>query len=194
MSIKDRLKELKSRIEQKKPDAKTVLPDLSAAPQTQQASPKPGASPVVGTEIVQAKCGHHVDFHLFEAKKDKFREQRRAKITDRDCPARRQAQEQQRQQEAQQRKAEQPEGTEGKRKRGPGWKKEAGARLARLPHGSRFDVAYDADTQTWTGTLTLVSVSPPQVFTATEGGVFRLLSNLDALYRDWQALRGVEGA
>ena len=46
--------------------------------------PKP---PVVGTEQVAARCGHAVPFELFEPKKDKFRDDRRQKLTDRDCSA-----------------------------------------------------------------------------------------------------------
>jgi hypothetical protein len=39
--------------------------------------------PVIGTEAVKAACGHEVLFELFDDKKDKFREERRKKVTDR---------------------------------------------------------------------------------------------------------------
>jgi hypothetical protein len=50
----------------------------------------------------------------------------------------------------------------------------------RLPDGADFRVIYDANTQTWTGTLTIDGMEP---FMDTASGVFRLLSNLDAQYR-----------
>lgn len=59
--------------------------------------------------------------------------------------------------------------------------------LARLPHGSRFDVTYDAGSMSWTGSL-IVPGCP--VFTSTAGGVFKLLSRLDRLYRAWLKSEG----
>jgi hypothetical protein len=49
-----------------------------------------------------------------------------------------------------------------------------------LPDGSRFDVAYDATAQAWSGTLTVPTAG---TFTASVGAVFKLLSKLDAQYR-----------
>jgi hypothetical protein len=49
-----------------------------------------------------------------------------------------------------------------------------------LPDGSRFDVAYDAVAQAWSGTL---SVPAAGTFTASASGVFKLLAQLDAQYR-----------
>ncbi len=49
----------------------------------------------------------------------------------------------------------------------------------RLPDGAAFAVTFNAETKTWTGTLTINE----QTFTGRAGGVFRLLAELDATYR-----------
>jgi hypothetical protein len=49
----------------------------------------------------------------------------------------------------------------------------------RLPDNSRFDVLYDAATESWTGTLTAGAVT----FEASDSAVFGLLVKLDRLYR-----------
>jgi hypothetical protein len=49
----------------------------------------------------------------------------------------------------------------------------------RLPDGAVFHVAYDAAKTQWTGTLTIDG----KTFTASKGGVFGLLQELDKQYR-----------
>jgi hypothetical protein len=49
----------------------------------------------------------------------------------------------------------------------------------RLPDGARFAVAYDADAERWTGTLTIGD----KVFAGEQGALFKLLEKLDQLYR-----------
>jgi hypothetical protein len=51
----------------------------------------------------------------------------------------------------------------------------------RLPHGSAFQSSYDAEKQQWTGTLTIDG----RVFSATVSGVFNLMRDLDAQYRQF---------
>jgi hypothetical protein len=50
----------------------------------------------------------------------------------------------------------------------------------RLPDGSRFNVVWDFAAVLWRGTLTLTDGT---VFEGEASGVFRLLKNLDAMYR-----------
>jgi hypothetical protein len=54
-------------------------------------------------------------------------------------------------------------------------------RTGRLPHGSVFTVRYDAETTSWSGTLTVPGLPP---FASTACGVFGLLLRLDRQYRD----------
>lgn len=51
----------------------------------------------------------------------------------------------------------------------------------RLPHGSRFDIAYDASTISWSGTLTIGGTE--QSLVGTAGSLFKLLVGLDGKYR-----------
>lgn len=58
----------------------------------------------------------------------------------------------------------------------------------RLPHGSRFDVQWDAEKEQWIGTLVIPGELPQgmpcgTVIAATARGVFPLLAKLDKLYR-----------
>lgn len=48
----------------------------------------------------------------------------------------------------------------------------------RLPDGSCFQVAYDAASETWSGSLTVPSDSDPSVYTDQADGVFGLLEKL----------------
>jgi hypothetical protein len=41
----------------------------------------------------------------------------------------------------------------------------------------------------WSGTLTVPRAGGPQVFEGQAGGVFKLLTALDAQYREWLAAR-----
>lgn len=52
--------------------------------------------------------------------------------------------------------------------------------IPRLPDGSTFEAKYNAETQTWRGTLTVPGALP---FTQTCKGVFGLLTKLDQCYR-----------
>jgi len=127
----------------------------------------------VGVEQVTVRCGHTVPFELFADNKDKFRRDRRKKLTARDCSACRiKAQEVRQaadQEAARQRRLDKP-------------KKElpCGPPTGRLPHGSRFDVAWDEAKGQWSGMLFVPGLAP---LTATASGVFKLLQILDRMYR-----------
>ena len=126
--------------------------------------------PVVGVEQATARCGHAVPFELFEPKKDKFRDGRRKKLTDRDysaCRVKAQAEKGAADQEAARRRR-------ARRAAQPAPEKE------RLPHGSRFDVAYDAGKEEWSGTLAVPGLAP---IAASASAVFKLQRRLDDLYR-----------
>ena len=129
-------------------------------------------------EQVRAKCGHEVPMELYQDGKDKYRSARRQHIAERDCPPCRQKAHEERT------RAE----TEAGRLR----RKEKAAQAAqqptkaRLPDGSRFDgLVWHEATLLWTGTLTVPAAGggEPAVFTASAGGVYRLLNKLDDLYR-----------
>ncbi len=145
-----------------------------------------GLPPAPRVEQVKAKCGHPVPFELYPDGRDKWRDSRRKQITDRDCPeCRRKAHE-----------ARQAAEMEAARQRRGGKPKAEGQAAApqpttRLPHGSRFDVVYDAQGESWTGTLTVpIAGAEPAGFTASSGGVFQLLRELDRLFRGGAALGG----
>lgn len=145
------------------------------------AAPRPAGVPfpkvkpaVVGVEQVTVQCGHAVPFELFDPKKDKFRDARRKKLTDRPCSACRiKAQE-----------ARQAVEKEAARQKRLAKAKNAAVAASdprnRLPDGSRFDVAYDASKGQWSGTLAVPGLAP---ISAAASGVFKLLMNLDRLYR-----------
>jgi hypothetical protein len=132
--------------------------------------PKP---PVMGVEPVTVKCGHTVPFELFDLKKDKFRDNRRKKLTDRDCPACRV-----KAQEA--RQAAEQEAARQRRQDKPMGKRPAANPSSRLPDGSRFDVAWDSAKGQWAGSLAVPGLAP---LTASASGVFKLLQILDRQYR-----------
>ena len=130
--------------------------------------------PFVRYEDVTAACGHAVQFGLCEDRLDKYRAARRQKVTERPCPACREQRQREEQEAAARRRAER-----GAAQPGPGRKRPAQAPPGRLPDGSCFEVRYDAAAESWSGTLTVGS----DRFTATAGGVFRLLTLLDRQYR-----------
>jgi hypothetical protein len=132
--------------------------------------PKPAADPV---EQVTARCGHPVPFILHQGGKDKFRDERRRHVAGRDCPACREKAHQERA------AAESKAARERRRARA------AEAMKDRLPHGSRFDVVWDAERGQWSGALTVPAEAQgePSTFTASASGVFPLLRQLDRLYR-----------
>jgi hypothetical protein len=140
------------------------------APPASSPLPKPGAPPVVVWEEVTAACGHVERFGLFEDKKDRFRDARRQKITDRPCKACRAARQQ---------------ALEAEQARRPVERFQRHRLKGRLPDGAVFHVRYAAATETWSGTLTVGE----QVLTGTASGVMRLLSQLDDV---WRAVQGGE--
>lgn len=136
--------------------------------------------PIVAYEDVIAACGHPEKFGLFENRLDKFRKDRRKKVTDRPCKACRERKRLEEETALNVRRAEKRRRAEetaqalGFRK-----KKPAGDATGRLPNDSKFEVVYDATRLQWTGTLTIGE----QVFTGSGGGVFNLLTRLDRQYR-----------
>jgi hypothetical protein len=131
--------------------------------------------PVVAYEAVTVACGHVVQFRLFEDRKDRYRADRRKKLIGRACKACRAARQQAEQEALEKRRAERAARAQAE----PSPKKSRPP-LGRLPDGSRYDVAYDATAQAWSGTLTIPG---REAFTASASGVFTLLSKLDGLYR-----------
>jgi hypothetical protein len=140
-------------------------PAVSPAP----CKPKP---PVVATEQVAPKCGHAVPFELYDDKADKYRDTRRTKVTDRDCP-------ECRQKAHAERTAAETAAAKSRRAAKP---KEAGRGdiKCRLPDGSNFNVTWEAAAGQWSGTLTVPGVG---AFTGSRTGLFKLNRALDDQYR-----------
>jgi len=122
--------------------------------------------PVVGIEEVVCVCGHKAKFEHFADKQDKYREQRRTKITSRPCAQCR---------------------IEAHKKAHPKKQKNRFSQ-GRLPHGATFHATYDAESKKWTGTLTIEGT----VFSDQRGGVWKLMGELDKKYR--QALVLIESS
>jgi hypothetical protein len=139
-----------------------------------KATPPP---PVVAYEDVTASCGHPEKFGLFEDRLDKYRKDRRKKVTDRPCRACRERKRLEEEAAAKVRQAERHQRA-AEAARAP--KKSAGNDMGRLPDGSKFEVVYDAARTQWTGTLTIGE----RIFTGSAGGVFKLLNRLDRQYRE----------
>lgn len=132
-------------------------------PNVQGASkPKP-RPPTIGTEPLVVKCGHTIVFDLYA--KDAFRDQRRAKAVQRDCPACRQAR-------------VKVDAVAGAARRA---KKATFAKMLkpRLPEGARFVAIYDATKVQWTGSLTVESMT----FERSAPSLNKLLHRLDDIYR-----------
>lgn len=134
--------------------------------------------PVVAYEDVIAACGHPEKFGLFEDKKDRFRKDRRKKVTDRPCKACREKKRLEVEEAARLKKAEKQERAE-KAVMTPSQKKPADSNRGRLPDGAKIEAVYDASRTQWVGTLTVGEA----VFKGSAGGVFKLLSRLDEQYR-----------
>ena len=145
--------------------------------------PAPGKPPVVGVEKVICACGHEAELELYPDRQDKFRAARRKNLADRPCPPCRQKA------HAELTAREQAQAAERKKARGGAPARKAAGRpvIERLPHGSAFAVSYDAQAVKWSGTLTVTKPEGGKVFEGEAGGVFRLLSALDAQYRAWLA-------
>lgn len=132
--------------------------------------PAPSKAPkIIGFEEVTCKCGHPVNFDLFE--KDPFRDRRREKVTSRACPTCRQEQHKADAERAKANKAK-PKPS----KYGP---------EQRLPHGSKFRLAYDGEAVMWTGSLEVPVGDRWQVFNGTGSSLFGLERHLDMKYRTW---------
>ena len=150
--------------------------DLSVPP------PPGGEGPAAPrVEQVAARCGHAVPFELYPDGRDKWRESRRKQITDRDCPECRKKAHDERQ-AAEMEAARQRRGAKPKAEGAPPATRNPAT--GRLPDGANFNVTYDAQAERWTGTLTVPTAgADPAVFTASAGGVFQLLRELDRLFR-----------
>jgi hypothetical protein len=146
---------------------------------------------VVGVEKVTCACGHEAELPLYPDRQDTFRAARRKTLVSRVCPACRQKA------HAELTAREQAAAAErGKARGGPTPRKEKAARpvVERLPDRSEFRVTYDAAAERWGGTLTVTTPEGGQVFEGEAGGVFKLLSLLDGMYRDWLAARAAPGS
>jgi hypothetical protein len=147
--------------------------------------------PFTSYETVKAICGHDVQFGLWPDKQDKFRKERRLKLTEKKCPECRAADNKVREAEEQKRREEKaariaanppvPQNPPGTKKK---WRNSNKARLyARLPHKSEFHVSYDAEKVLWSGRLSIPCGDLVLSFEASNSSVFWLLSQLDDLYR-----------
>jgi hypothetical protein len=152
--------------------------------------PKPAGAgdrprpPVVGVEKVTCACGHEAELPLYPDRQDKFRAARRKDLADRPCPPCRQKA------HAELTAREQAQAAERRKARGgapPARKAADRPVIERLPHGSAFTVSYDARAVKWSGTLTVTTPEGGRAFEGEAGGVFRLLSLLDGMYRQWLA-------
>jgi hypothetical protein len=134
--------------------------------------------PIVAYEDVMAACGHAEKFGLFEDRKDRFRKDRRKKVTDRPCKACRERKRLEEEEATRVRKA-QKQDRAGKAVMKQSQKKPAVGNRGRLPDGSRFEAVYNAPQTQWVGMLTVGEA----VFKGSAGGVFKLLNRLDEQYR-----------
>jgi hypothetical protein len=141
-----------------------------------KATPPP---PIVAYEDVIASCGHPEKFGRFEDRLDRFRKDRRKKVTDRPCKACREQKRLEEEEATRVRREEKRQRAEAAAQAGPSPKEPADGTSRRLPDGSKFEVVYDASQTRWNGTLTIGE----KVFTGSAGGVFKLLGRLDQQYR-----------
>jgi len=129
---------------------------------------------------VIARCGHVEKFGILPDNKDRFREGRRKKAISRDCKACREKRQREELEAAEVRRIEK----EKRVAEQSHTEKAVRPQTSRLPDGSQFEVRYDATKEQWTGTLTIPSPEGvPALFTGSCSGLFRLLGNLDKLYR-----------
>ncbi|HZY89425.1 MAG TPA: hypothetical protein VFE78_31675 [Gemmataceae bacterium] len=142
--------------------------------------------PLVGVERVTCACGHEAELELFDDKKDRaFRDARRRKLAGRPCADCRQKAH-----------AEREAREKAQAARRPGRGKGGSPRpvVEPLPDGSAFAVSYDAQAGKWFGTLTVTTAEGGQVFEGEVSAVFKLLSALDAQYREWLAAQAAPPA
>jgi len=184
-SILDAAREAKAR------GVKTEPPKVEQPPVVQKQEPKtelkpaakkpfakPPPPPFAKTIKIKASCGHEIEFGLWDDKKDKFREQRKKKNEGMPCKECRQAAHLKR--EAEQKAIADANPKKKKKNKGPS---NAQRKIERLPTGSVFHATYIEDKK-WTGTLTVpIEGREPEVFTAFDSAVFKLMSYLDHKYR-----------
>lgn len=156
-----------------KPSMRLKFSDSSSAAVDPKPNPRPnvqGAAkpskprpPTIGTEPLVVQCGHTIVFDLYA--KDAFRDQRRAKTVQRDCPSCRQSRV----------KAEAGAGAARRAE------KATFAKMLkpRLLDGARFVATYDATQVQWTGSLTVESMT----FERSAPSLNKLLHRLDDDYR-----------
>lgn len=159
----------------RKPNVPPPAPKPPATPAAPEPTPKPppkrGTPPVVRTEIVIAKCGHEVQFGHFADKQDRFRDQRRLKVINQDCPNCRKAAHEARTRAEQKAAKEKRDGQRG--------------RVGRLPDGSRYITEYSAEQVMWKGSLIVPNGEETKVFEMEGPVLFTLLEKLDRAYRKW---------
>lgn len=187
-SIRDSLKQWKEQQAVKPVEKKSIQEAAKSALLVgpKQVAEKRTGPPIVGYEIIQASCGHDIQFGLFEDKLDKFRKERRVKWQEKACEACRKLRREASEVESKIKREEKAKGNANQGK----WKH--GRLVDRLPHGSVFHVIYNAETQRWSGMLNIPKDDGSgektydfQTFCADSSGVFKLLPKLDALYRQW---------
>jgi hypothetical protein len=135
--------------------------------------------PIVAYEDVIAACGHPEKFGLFEDRLDRYRSDRRKKVTDRPCKACRERKRLEAEEALRARREEKRQRAAAAGQATPSSKKQIKPPPGRLPDGSKFEVVYDASQTRWNGTLTIGE----EVFTGEAGNLFKLLNRLDQQYR-----------
>ena len=155
----------------RKPNVPPPAPKPPATPAAPEPTPKPppkrGTPPVVRTEIVVAKCGHEVHFNHFADKQDRFRDQRRLKVINQDCPTCRKTAHEART------RAEQKAARE---KRG---------KVERLPHESGHVTKWDAIRGVWSISLIIPNGEEPKIFEMEGSTLHTTLDKVDRAYRKW---------
>src|SRR5262249_60400190 len=124
-----------------------------AKPITHRKSPPP--PPIVAYEDVIASCGPPEKFGLFEDRLDRFRKDRRKKVTDRPCKACRERKRLEEEEALRVKRAEKQQRVEAAAAAERPQKPPARDIRERLPDGSRFEMVYDATRAQWLGTLSL---------------------------------------
>jgi hypothetical protein len=133
---------------------------------------------------VVVRCGHVEQFGLLPDGKDRFREDRRKKMTGRDCKACRERRHREEQEAAQLRRAQKEQRKANQAVQQAKAQKSPVPQGGRLPDGSRFEVRYDAAQQQWSGSLTVPTPGgEAATFTGSGSGLFPLLASLDQEYR-----------
>jgi len=151
----------------------------SSPPAQRKPGDRPPPPPVVAYEDVTASCGHPEKFGLFADRLDRFRKDRRKKVTDRPCKACREQKQREEQEAAKMRQAERKQRAEEAGTASGSGKKQGAGKHERLPDASKFEVVYDAAQLQWKGSLTIGESR----FTGSAGTLFNLLSRLDRQYR-----------